>query len=128
MFANPSAPTHCALIVLQEIFGVTSKIRRYCEMFARDSYAAMAPDLFWRMEPGVQLGYGEADIQRAMNFLHQLDEDRALDDVVACAKLLRSQGLHPYRGRRLLPGRQARPTCRWRAARATRLWRSTASA
>lgn len=91
-FAKPSAPTHCALIILQEIFGVTSKIRRYCEMFARDGYAVMAPDLFWRKEPGVQLGYSEADIQRAMGFLHHLDEDRALDDVVACAKLLRSQG------------------------------------
>ena len=90
--AKPSAPAHCALIVLQEIFGVTSKIRRYCEMFARDGYAAMAPDLFWRMEPGVQLSYSEPDIQRALDFLHRLDEDRALDDVAACAKLLRSQG------------------------------------
>lgn len=91
-FAVPSAPTRRALIVLQEIFGVTSKIRRYCELFARDGYAAMAPDLFWRLEPGLQLGYSEPEIQRALGLLGRLDEDRALDDVAACAALLRRQG------------------------------------
>ena len=91
-FAAPQAPARKALIVLQEIFGVTSKIRRYCEMFARDGYAALAPDLFWRMEPGVQLTYSEPDIQRAMGFLKRLDEERALEDVVACSALLRQQG------------------------------------
>ena len=91
-FAVPRMPTKKALIVLQEIFGVTSKIRRYCELFARDGFASLAPDLFWRMEPGVQLSYSEADIQRALGFLKRLDEDRALDDVVACAALLCKQG------------------------------------
>ena len=55
-FAAPGASGTRALIVLQEIFGVTQKIRRYCELFARDGYAAIAPDLFWRLEPGVDLG------------------------------------------------------------------------
>jgi carboxymethylenebutenolidase len=91
-FATPATPTKKALIVLQEIFGVTSKIRRYCDLFARDGYAALAPDLFWRMEPGVQLGYSEPEIERALGLLGRLDEERALDDIAACAKWLRQQG------------------------------------
>lgn len=91
-FVAPSSQTNKALIVLQEIFGVTSKIRRYCELFARDGYAALAPDLFWRLEPDVQLSYSEADIQRALGFLKRLDEERALDDVAACVSELRKHG------------------------------------
>ena len=91
-FAVPRSPSKKALIVLQEIFGVTSKIRRYCELFASDGYAALAPDLFWRLEPDVQLSYSEADIQRALEFLKRLDEERALDDVLACAAELRKRG------------------------------------
>ena len=91
-FVAPSAPTKRALIVLQEIFGVTQKIRRYCDLFARDGYAAMAPDLFWRLEPGVELSHSEADIQRALGFLDRFDEDRALDDVKTCSQLLRRKG------------------------------------
>lgn len=44
--AAAGASGTCALIVLQEIFGVTQKIRRYCELFACDGRAAIAPDLF----------------------------------------------------------------------------------
>jgi carboxymethylenebutenolidase len=91
-FAAPHAPTKKAIIVLQEIFGVTPKIRRYCELFARDGYAAIAPDLFWRMEPGLQLGYSAPELERAVGLLARLDETRALEDVAACAALLRRQG------------------------------------
>jgi len=91
-FAEPGTSAKGALIVLQEIFGVTQKIRRYCELFASDGYAAIAPDLFWRLEAGIELGYSEADIQRALSLAARFDDNRALDDVAACAKLLRSRG------------------------------------
>ena len=91
-FVAPSAPTKRALIVLQEIFGVTQKIRRYCDLFARERLCRHVPDLFWRLEPGVELSHSEADIQRALGFLDRFDEDRALDDVKTCSQLLRRKG------------------------------------
>lgn len=90
--ATPSSANGCAVIVLQEIFGVTRKIRRYCGMFASQGYLAVAPDMFWRIERGVNLSYGDDDVKRALGYLERFDEERGLDDVRACATWLRDQG------------------------------------
>lgn len=90
--ATPANPNGHAVVVLQEIFGVTRKIRGYCEMFAREGYTAIAPDLFWRLERNLQLSYDEADIKRAMDLLARFDEARGQDDVKAAIDHLRKQG------------------------------------
>lgn len=43
------------ILMLQEIFGVNQVMRELCDGFAADGYIAVAPDLFWRIEPGIQL-------------------------------------------------------------------------
>ena len=43
------------VIVIQEIFGVNAWLRGVCDMLAEHGFMALAPDLFWRIEPGVQL-------------------------------------------------------------------------
>ncbi len=53
--AMPTGQATAAIIVIQEIFGVNPGIRQKCESWARLGYVAIAPDLFWRMQPGVQL-------------------------------------------------------------------------
>lgn len=51
-----------AVIVLQEIFGVNSHIRAVADSYAAQGYLALAPDMFQRVKPGVNLGYTPSDI------------------------------------------------------------------
>ena len=60
--ARPSAKALGAVIVLQEIFGVNSHIRSVADGFAERGYLAIAPHLFQRVQPGVELGYAASDI------------------------------------------------------------------
>ena len=53
-----------AVVVLQEIFGVNSHIRDVAARFAERGWLAVAPSTFARVEKGVELGYGSADMQR----------------------------------------------------------------
>lgn len=81
--AQPAHQPTAALVVVQEIFGVNSHIRRVTDGFAREGFLAIAPALFDRIERGVELGYEGADLQRAMSFVPKLDIEKALLDVEA---------------------------------------------
>ena len=62
----PSAgPARGAVVVLQEIFGVNAHIRDVTERWAQAGYLALAPALFTRMQPEVELGYGAVDMVQA---------------------------------------------------------------
>src|SRR5690242_7247814 len=45
------------LVVLQEIFGVNRHLRELADRYAEEGYVTIVPDLFWRLQPGVDLGY-----------------------------------------------------------------------
>lgn len=79
------------LIVLQEIFGVNANMRSVCDWFAARGFVALCPDLFWRMEPNLQLE-PQRDFERALALLNHLDEPKAIDDAAAAMAHLRS---HP---------------------------------
>lgn len=81
-----------SVVVIQEIFGVNSHIRSVCDRLAAAGFNALAPDLFHRSEPGVQLGYGEADFGRGFQLMQALDHDKALADIDACLTDLRGHG------------------------------------
>ncbi|MCZ6848380.1 MAG: dienelactone hydrolase family protein [Alphaproteobacteria bacterium] len=53
--ATPEQASAPAIVVIQEIFGVNQVMRDLCDTFAAQGYLAACPDLFWRIEPGVQL-------------------------------------------------------------------------
>jgi carboxymethylenebutenolidase len=53
--ATPEADSAPGIVVIQEIFGVNKVMRDLCDSFAAQGYVAICPDLFWRIEPGVQL-------------------------------------------------------------------------
>jgi hypothetical protein len=56
-----------AVVVLQELFGVNADIRKHCDELAAQGFLAVAPDLFWRQEPGVDLNVtSEADWQHGL--------------------------------------------------------------
>lgn len=82
--ARPEGEPRSAVIVIQEIFGVNTGIRRKCDKLAEEGYLAMAPDLFWRIEPGVQLDPDvEPEFQRALELMGKLDQDAAIRDIQA---------------------------------------------
>ncbi|MBK20506.1 MAG: carboxymethylenebutenolidase [Rhodospirillaceae bacterium] len=53
--AKPESGSGPGLVVIQEIFGVNQVMRDLCDSFAAQGYIAACPDLFWRIEPGIQL-------------------------------------------------------------------------
>ena len=54
-FARPTMLPASAVVVLQELFGVNADIRATCDELTAQGFIAIAPDLFWRHEPGVDL-------------------------------------------------------------------------
>ena len=55
--ALPPSGKGPALVICQEIFGVNATMREVADGFAQQGFVAVVPDLFWRLEPGVQLDY-----------------------------------------------------------------------
>lgn len=77
----PAQPNGNAVIILQEIFGVTDTIRALTDRYAAEGYLALAPDLFWRMEPGVELPHDKAGVARAFGYLERFDELAGIEDI-----------------------------------------------
>jgi carboxymethylenebutenolidase len=61
--AEPIGKPRGGIVVVQEIFGVNSHIREVADGYAKDGYLAIAPGTFERVQPDVELGYGDADRQ-----------------------------------------------------------------
>jgi carboxymethylenebutenolidase len=82
------------LVVLQEIFGLNRHIRRTADRFAAEGFTVVAPALFHRVAPGLELGYTEADVARGREIRAQVALDDALGDIAAAVDALRTQGLN----------------------------------
>lgn len=79
------------IVLLQEIFGVNEHIRAVADQYAADGYVVLAPDVFWRLAPRVELGYAGADMERALSLRKQVDVSLALQDIDATVRALRQQ-------------------------------------
>ena len=81
-----------AIIVIQEIFGINDTIRAICDDYAAQGYVAVAPDLFWRQEPGVQLDSTTKEgWARAMELFQSFSETKGVEDLIATLAWLRVQ-------------------------------------
>lgn len=89
---TPSSGRGPGIVVIQEIFGVNQVMRDLVDGFAAHGYFALAPDLFWRLEPGVQLtDKTDAEWQRAFDLMNRFDPDKGVSDIQAAIDTLRSQ-------------------------------------
>ncbi len=87
--AEPDAPPKAAIIVIQEIFGVNAGIRTKCDGWAKAGYLAIAPDLFWRMSPGVELDPDvEAELQEGFGYFQRYDANDGVTDIEGVIKVL----------------------------------------
>jgi carboxymethylenebutenolidase len=71
-----------AVVVLHEVFGVNADIRATCDELAAQGFIAVAPDLYWRQEPGVDLSVtSEADWRHGLRLNQAYDRDAGAKDV-----------------------------------------------
>jgi carboxymethylenebutenolidase len=85
--AEPEGEPRGAIVVIQEIFGVNEGIRRKCDHWASLGYLALAPDLFWRLEPGVELDPDVPEqFQRALALMQKFDQDLGIADIEAVVR------------------------------------------
>ncbi|MDI1244304.1 MAG: dienelactone hydrolase family protein [Rhodoferax sp.] len=79
------------LVIIQEIWGVNEHIKAVADQYAMDGYVVLAPDVFWRQEAHVDLKYNETDTPKAFQLMTNLDEAKAVADLVSTAKALRAR-------------------------------------
>src|SRR5271169_475150 len=80
--ARPKALPAAAVVVLHEVFGANADIRKTCDELAEQGFLAVAPDLFWRQEPGVDLNVNsEADWQHGLRLYQAYDRDSGVKDI-----------------------------------------------
>lgn len=72
-----------AVIVVQEIFGINAHIRSTADKYAAEGYTAIAPALFDRMEPGIELNYSPEDMGKAFAIYPKLEPANSLLDIAA---------------------------------------------
>jgi len=90
--ALPASGYGPGIVVLQEIFGINQYLRDVAEWYAAHGFVALVPDLFWRIQPGIELTDKGDDWKRAVELYQQLDEAKAVEDSAATLELLRK---HP---------------------------------
>ena len=89
--AVPEASSGPGLLIEQEVFGVNASLRQVADLYAEEGYVCLVPDLFWRMEPGVDLGYGQEDFAKALDFYARFDVDQGVADIGAAIAALRTR-------------------------------------
>lgn len=97
--ARPKSTQKAAILVIQEIFGVNPGIRQKCDTWAEAGYLAVAPDLFWRMEPNIQLDPDvEDEFNRALGLFGKYDPDDGVKDIEATIHWIRREAGVPKVG------------------------------
>jgi len=90
--SRPTDAPRAAIIVIQEIFGINPGIRKKCDDWAARGYLAVAPDVFWRQRPGVEL---DSDIpeqfQEAIGYMMKHDFDEGIKDIEATIHWVRRE-------------------------------------
>lgn len=88
--ARPKADKAPAVVVIQEIFGVNQVMRDITDGLAAQGYLAICPDLFWRIEPGIDItDKSEAEWKRAFELFNAFDVDAGVKDIQATISTIR---------------------------------------
>ncbi len=90
--AEPAGKPKGAVIVIMEIFGVNSHIKAVADGYAADGYVAIAPAMFDRWHPGLDVGYTGADLDTARAAMQKAKLDEAIKDVTATLNEVKSAG------------------------------------
>jgi carboxymethylenebutenolidase len=86
--ARPGNP---GIVVIQEVFGVNAHIRSVCDRLAAVGYVAIAPAMYQRTAPGLELGYSDEELALGRSHKDLLRADQVLGDVAATIDWLRNE-------------------------------------
>ena len=89
--AVPDSGSGPGIILLQEIFGINQHMRDVADYYAEEGYVVLVPDLFWRLEPGIELSYSEADFGKAFGYYQRFDIDQSILDTQDALQTLRDR-------------------------------------
>jgi carboxymethylenebutenolidase len=78
------------ILLIQEIFGVNAHIQGVADQYAMDGYTVLAPDVFWREAPGMQLGYDKAGFARGVELSNRASFAQCVRDLTAALQQLRA--------------------------------------
>lgn len=82
--ARPAAVPAACIVVIQEIFGINADMRAHCDELAAKGYIAVCPDLFWRLQPGVELTDGSPEQwAQAFALYKRFNVDTGVADIAA---------------------------------------------
>ena len=91
--ARPAAAKAPAVVVIQEIFGVNAVMREITDGLAGQGYLAICPDLFWRIEPGIDItDKTEAEWKRAFELFNAFEVRSGVEDIQATIQHIRGDG------------------------------------
>lgn len=89
--AYPDKEPAGAIIAIMEIWGVNDTMRAHAQEFAEAGWITLVPDLFWRLEPGVELSDADpAHWDKAIDLYYDFDYDRGVEDMEDTAAFLRT--------------------------------------
>ena len=88
--ATPTGSSGPGVIVVQEIFGINPWLRSVVDWLASQGYMALAPDLFWKLSPGIQLDSTKEDeFNKGLELFGKFDVNGGVDDIQATISTLR---------------------------------------
>lgn len=88
--AVPSTQPRAGIVLIQEVLGVNQNMRRTADEYAKEGYLVIVPDLYWRLEPNVQLDpEDKAQWAKAFELLKAFDLDSGVEDLKASLAFLR---------------------------------------
>ena len=90
--ARPADQPRAGVVIVQEIFGVNVHIRGVADGYAAEGYLAIAPALFDRVKPGVELGYDKDDVAEGRAIRGKVSWEAALADVSAAMGFVAGAG------------------------------------
>jgi carboxymethylenebutenolidase len=88
--AIPADGSGPGIVLLHEIFGINDYVRDCAQRLAELGYVVLAPDLYWRTQPGLELNHDEAGLHAGMDAVSQLDVPAAVADAIAALQALRA--------------------------------------
>ena len=79
------------VVLIQEIFGVNQAMRDIAAWVADLGFIAVCPDLFWRIEPGIDItDRTEAEWKQAFELFGKFDQAKGIDDLKATVAAART--------------------------------------